>query len=117
MSTKMHFLNSHLDYFPGNCGDYSEDQDERFYQDIRMMEERCQGPWDINMTTEAEADYCWCLKRDIPVPQHKMKTLKRPFVFKSLFVCMRLYFNQLLNFIEKVIFGIKRMAYLIVVLT
>ena len=30
MSTKMHFLNSHLDYFPENCGDYSEGQGDVF---------------------------------------------------------------------------------------
>ena len=69
ISTKMHFLISHLDYFPENCGDCSEDQGERFHQDIRMMEERYQGRWDINIL----AVYYWCLKRDIPVPQHKKK--------------------------------------------
>ena len=37
---KMHFLHSHLDYFPENCDDYSEEQGERFYQDISCMEER-----------------------------------------------------------------------------
>ena len=103
MSTKIHFLNSHLNYFPENCGDYSEEQGERFHQDIRMMEERCQGRWDINML----ADYCWCLKRDISVSQRKRKTLKRSLlVFKTLFVYMHLYFNQPLNVTEKVIFGI-----------
>uniref|UniRef100_UPI00358E4839 uncharacterized protein n=1 Tax=Myxine glutinosa TaxID=7769 RepID=UPI00358E4839 len=44
MSIKMHFLSSHLDYFPENCGDVSEEQGERFHQDIRVMEERYQGP-------------------------------------------------------------------------
>ena len=58
-STKMHFLNSHLDYFPENCRDSSEEQGERYHQDICMMEERYQGRWDINML----ADYCWCLKK------------------------------------------------------
>ena len=43
MSIKMHFLNSHLDYFPNNCGDYSEEQGERFHQDLATMEERYQG--------------------------------------------------------------------------
>ena len=47
-------------------------------------------------------DYCWCLKRDIPVQPRKRKALKRLFVFRSLFVNMHLYINQLLNFIEKV---------------
>ena len=75
MSIKMDFLNLHLDYFPANCGDYSEEQDERFHQDIRIMEERYQGGWDITMFS----DYCWCLKRDLPRREHKRKSLKRPF--------------------------------------
>ena len=75
MSTKMNFLNYHLDYFPKNCGDYSEEQSERFHQDIHVMEEQYQGHWDVNTL----ADYCWCLKRDILVPQHKRKALKCPF--------------------------------------
>ena len=102
MSTKMHFLNSHLNYFLENCGGYSKEQGKHFHLDICIMEERCQGRWDINMLP----DYCWCLERDILVPQHKRKPLKRSFVFKSLFVYMHLYFNQLLNFTEKVIFRI-----------
>ena len=76
MSLKLHFLSSHLDYFPHNCGDYSEEQGERFHQDIRVMEERYQGRWDINML----ADYCWCLKRDTPVVTHARKALKRSFL-------------------------------------
>lgn len=76
MSIKMHFLSSHLDYFPDNCGDYSEEQGERFHRDIRVMEERYQGRWDVNML----ADYCWCLKRDIPEAKHIRKSLKRAFL-------------------------------------
>ena len=30
MSIKMHFLRSHLDYFPDNCGDYSEGSTKTF---------------------------------------------------------------------------------------
>lgn len=60
MSYKLHFLHSHLDYFPQNLGDYSEEQGERFHQDIKKMEQRYQGRWDINML----ADYCWMLKRE-----------------------------------------------------
>jgi hypothetical protein len=52
MSIKMHFLSSHLDYFPQNCGDYSEEQGERFHRDIRVMEERYQGRWDVNMLAD-----------------------------------------------------------------
>lgn len=37
MSVKMHFLHSHLDYFPDNYGKYSEEQGERFWRsDIRV---------------------------------------------------------------------------------
>jgi hypothetical protein len=60
MSLKVHFLYSHLDYFPNNLGDFSEEQGERFHQDIKEMERRYQGRYDIHMM----ADYCWSLKRD-----------------------------------------------------
>jgi hypothetical protein len=40
MSLKGHFLDSHLDYFPANLGATSEEQGERFYQDIKEMERR-----------------------------------------------------------------------------
>lgn len=76
MSIKMHFLSSHLDYFPENCGDVSEKQGERFHQDIRVMEERYQGRWNINML----ADYCWCPKRDAPDTNHQRKSLRQPFM-------------------------------------
>ena len=76
MSIKMHFLSSHLDYFPDNWGDLSEEQGERFHQDIRVMEERYQGRWDVNML----ADYCWCLKRNVRASEHKQKSLKKPFL-------------------------------------
>ena len=32
MSVKVHFLHSHIDYFPENLGHYSEEQGERFHQ-------------------------------------------------------------------------------------
>ena len=60
MSIKLHYLFSHLDYFPVNLGVVSEKQGERFHQDIRKMEERYQGGWDSHIM----ADYCWILIRD-----------------------------------------------------
>jgi hypothetical protein len=81
MSIKMHYLSSHLDYFPENCGDVSEEQGERFHQDIRVMEERYQGRWDVNML----ADYCWCHKRDVPNVKHARKSLPTPFMPHSFF--------------------------------
>ena len=60
MSYKVHFLHSHLNNFPENLGDYSEEQGERFHQDIKEMERRYQGRWNTNIM----ADFCWMLKRD-----------------------------------------------------
>ena len=76
MSIKMHFLISHLDYFPSNCGDYSEEQGERFQQDISTMEEIYQGRIDVNMC----ADYYWSLMRDKPSHDHNRKAIKKPFI-------------------------------------
>ena len=47
MSIKLHYLSSHLDYFPENLGDVSEEQEERFQQDIRTMEQKYQGRWNL----------------------------------------------------------------------
>ena len=43
MSIKIHYLFSHLDRFPENLGELSEEQGERFHQDIKVMEERYQA--------------------------------------------------------------------------
>ncbi|GBP39303.1 hypothetical protein EVAR_20531_1 [Eumeta japonica] len=40
MSIKLHYLRNHLDKFPDNLGNYSEEQGERFHQDLKVMEER-----------------------------------------------------------------------------
>ena len=55
MSLKMHFLNSHLDFFPPNCGDVSDEHNEQLYHDTSVMEQRYKGKWDVAML----ADYCW----------------------------------------------------------
>ena len=75
MSIKVHFLHSHLDKFPENCGDVSDEQVERFHQDIKLMEERYQGRWDKRMMV----DYCWSLKRDTSV-EHSLQAKKRKFL-------------------------------------
>jgi hypothetical protein len=38
MSLKIHFLHSHLDFFPQNLGAVSDQHGERFHQDIAVME-------------------------------------------------------------------------------
>ena len=40
MSLKLRVLHDHLDVFKENMGGYSEEQGERFHQDIRSFEER-----------------------------------------------------------------------------
>ena len=76
MSIKLHFLHSHLSEFPANCGDVSDEQGERFHQDLKVIEKRYQGRWDTSMM----ADYCWSIKRDLPDAVHKKKSMKRKFL-------------------------------------
>ena len=75
MSIKVYFLHSHLDSFPDNLGEFSEEQGERFHQDIKVVEERCQERWDRHMM----ADYYWCLQRDCPKDPHHSKSYKQCF--------------------------------------
>lgn len=51
---EMNFYLSHLDYLLRNSGDFSEEQGERFDQDISFMEERYQVQWDVAFL----ANYC-----------------------------------------------------------
>lgn len=76
MNIKIHFLFSHMEKFPENLGAVSDEQGERFHQDMRQMEERYQGRWDAVML----ADYCWSLKRDNPAAAHTRKLRKRGFM-------------------------------------
>ena len=58
MRIKVHYLHSHLECFPENLGDFSEEQGERFHQDIKTLENCHQGRCDMHMM----ADYCWSLE-------------------------------------------------------
>ncbi|GBO46837.1 hypothetical protein AVEN_150301-1 [Araneus ventricosus] len=75
MSLEVHFLDSHLDCFPEDLGAVSEEQGERFHQDVKEMERRYQGNWNVSMI----ADYCWMLQRDNRCKVHKRKSDKRTF--------------------------------------
>ncbi|UYV82452.1 hypothetical protein LAZ67_21002222 [Cordylochernes scorpioides] len=70
MSLKIHFLHSHLDFFPDNLGAVSDEHGEMFHQDISSMEKRYQGKWSPVML----ADYCWTLKRDLPQAKYRRKS-------------------------------------------
>ena len=76
MSIKVHLLFSHLDKFPENLGTVSDEQGERFHQNLMTVEERYQGRWDRHTM----ADYCWTIKRDYPQKVYKRKSYKRKFV-------------------------------------
>ena len=69
MSLKMHFLHSHLDFFPPNLGDVSDEHGERFHQDIKTMESRYQGKFNPTMM----GDYCWFLQKETNV-QYKCRS-------------------------------------------
>jgi hypothetical protein len=62
MSLKVHFLDSHLDFFPENLGAVSDEKGEQLHQDISTVEKRYPGKWVPSML----ADYCWILGRNAP---------------------------------------------------
>ena len=62
MSMKIHFLDSHIDFFTPNIGAVSDEYDKRFHQQIKEMEIRYQGKETVNML----ADYYLTLPRDNP---------------------------------------------------
>ncbi|XP_067618040.1 uncharacterized protein [Eurosta solidaginis] len=67
MSLKMHFLHSHLDNFPANLGAESDEQGERFHQDLMIFEKRYQGFWNEEMME----DYCWTIIRETNPENYK----------------------------------------------
>ena len=69
MSIKIHFLHSHLNFFPDNLGQFSDEQGERFHQEMAIIEKRFDGKNKINML----ANYCWSLKRETDDDQFKEK--------------------------------------------
>ena len=69
MFLKMHFLHFHLDFFPPNLDEVSV-QEERFHQDIFVIEGRYLGRFDTNMM----GDFCWYLQRESKGSSYKKKT-------------------------------------------
>ena len=70
MSLKTHFLESHLDFFPENLSEVSDERGERFHQDIMAMKKQYQGKWTSSML----ADYCWTVKTDVPDAKYWQKS-------------------------------------------
>lgn len=69
MSLKVHMLHAHIDKFKNNMRAYSEEQGERFHQDIKNFEQRYQGQYNENMM----GDYIWGLLRESTY-DHKRKS-------------------------------------------
>ena len=67
VSLIVHFLHSNVDLFPESLCEVSDEQGERFHQDVKSMAHRCQGLRKESIMT----DYCCVLYRDAPdsVPQ------------------------------------------------
>lgn len=75
MSLKIHFLHSHLDFFPDNLGAVSDEHGERFHKDIASIEKRYQGKWSPSML----GDYCWSLIREAQDSDYKRKSTAKHF--------------------------------------
>ena len=71
MSLKLHFLQSHLEFFAGNMGFVSNEDGEKLPQDISRMEKRYSSKWTPNML----ADYCWMLLRETPREEYKRQKM------------------------------------------
>ncbi|KAK2578077.1 hypothetical protein KPH14_001025 [Odynerus spinipes] len=72
MSLKIHFLHSHLDFFPKNLGDVSDEHGERFHQDINVLEQRYAGKRNASLL----ADYCWNTISDTKKPYKRQAKRK-----------------------------------------
>jgi len=70
VSLKVHFLQSHIDFFLENFGAVSDEHGVRFHQDISSMEKWHQGKWSPSKL----ADYCWALRRDVPQLKYGRKS-------------------------------------------
>ena len=74
MSLKLHVLHSHIDEFKENMGNYSEEQGERFHQDINSFEERYKGQYNERM-----GDYIWNLVRESELTYNRQSRKKTSF--------------------------------------
>lgn len=73
MSLKIHMLHNHLDFFPENLGEVSDEHGEQFHQEIKEMERRFKGKSPVNML----AEYCWTI-----IPSYwRMKYLTKKKMF------------------------------------
>jgi len=67
MSSKLHFLHSHLDFFPEHTAAISDEHFKRLHQDISQIEKRHSGKWSPNMFS----DCCFGLIRGTKTDEKK----------------------------------------------
>lgn len=60
MSLKIYLTHFHFSFFPSNLGVVSDEQGERFHQNVKWFENWFQRRRDANML----GDYYWLLKRE-----------------------------------------------------
>lgn len=75
MSLKIHFLHDHLDFFPSNCGMYTEETGERYHKDLKGFETRYLSKDVRHML----ASYCWSVCRENAEDDLSRKTRKLTF--------------------------------------
>lgn len=78
MSLKIHFLHNHLDFFPPNLGDFSDEHGERFHKDIARIERDYKGKNHRNMLGQ----YCWSICRNESTEAFKRKIKQSRFLTK-----------------------------------
>ena len=70
MTFELHFLQSQFYEFVRKIGDFSEEEGEKFRQDIQELKSQFEEVgWNISTVT----DYCWMLKRET-VPEKRRRT-------------------------------------------
>ena len=69
MSPKIHFLHSHLDFFPPNMDDVNDEHGERFHQEIKELESR----YSRKLTPNMMSDCSWFLKRETDMQPKRKK--------------------------------------------
>lgn len=75
MSLKIHFLHNHLDFFPENCGAFSDEHGEHFHQDLKTIEQRFKGKEYCHMLGEC----CWSICRISADSEHKRRTNRKQY--------------------------------------
>jgi hypothetical protein len=73
MSIKVHLLAAHLDKFPDNPQDYSEEDGERIHQALEFLEKNYQTRW----SEEILSDYIWFQVETCKEPRPRKSAYER----------------------------------------